>query len=112
MPRCLKSVNVISFARRFFALIPRLHIFLMCSLDKITHNSGGVYECVFLTEPAVKQTIEVKSKLLDMLSIKFTVVDSGAFAERTQRKNSAQWPKVQKPKEMETDCWVVDRWTQ
>ncbi|KAI4829492.1 hypothetical protein KUCAC02_023532 [Chaenocephalus aceratus] len=28
--------------------------------DKITHNSAGKYECVFLTEPEVKQTIEVK----------------------------------------------------
>ncbi|XP_075943705.1 basigin isoform X2 [Anarhichas minor] len=30
-------------------------------LDKITHSSGGKYECVFLTEPEVKQTIEVKT---------------------------------------------------
>ncbi|XP_039984316.1 basigin [Xiphias gladius] len=30
-------------------------------LDKITHTSGGKYECVFLTEPEVKQTIEVKT---------------------------------------------------
>ncbi|XP_033937522.1 basigin isoform X1 [Pseudochaenichthys georgianus] len=29
-------------------------------LNKITHNSAGKYECVFLTEPEVKQTIEVK----------------------------------------------------
>ncbi|XP_054459094.1 basigin [Anoplopoma fimbria] len=30
-------------------------------LEKITHTSGGKYECVFLTEPEVKQTIEVKT---------------------------------------------------
>ncbi|XP_031173944.1 basigin isoform X2 [Sander lucioperca] len=30
-------------------------------LDKITHTSGGKYECVFLTDPEVKQTIEVKT---------------------------------------------------
>ncbi|KAM8873606.1 basigin [Spinachia spinachia] len=30
-------------------------------LDKITYSSGGKYECVFLTEPEVKQTIEVKT---------------------------------------------------
>ncbi|XP_051232028.1 basigin isoform X1 [Dicentrarchus labrax] len=30
-------------------------------LEKITHSSGGKYECVFLTEPEVKQTIEVKT---------------------------------------------------
>lgn len=36
--------------------------FSLHSLDKITHTSGGKYECVFLTEPEVKQTIEVKSK--------------------------------------------------
>uniref|UniRef100_A0A3Q4AAD0 Ig-like domain-containing protein n=1 Tax=Mola mola TaxID=94237 RepID=A0A3Q4AAD0_MOLML len=29
--------------------------------DGITHSSGGKYECVFLTEPEVKQTIEVKT---------------------------------------------------
>ncbi|XP_034072135.1 basigin isoform X1 [Gymnodraco acuticeps] len=29
-------------------------------LEKITHSSAGKYECVFLTEPEVKQTIEVK----------------------------------------------------
>lgn len=34
------------------------------SLDKITYTSGGKYECVFLTEPEVKQTIEVKSKFM------------------------------------------------
>lgn len=32
------------------------------SLEKINHNSGGKYECVFLTDPVVQQTIEVKSK--------------------------------------------------
>lgn len=30
-------------------------------LDKITHNSGGMYECVFLTEPVMKKSIEVKT---------------------------------------------------
>ncbi|XP_069006276.1 basigin isoform X1 [Embiotoca jacksoni] len=30
-------------------------------LDKITYSSSGKYECVFLTEPQVKQTIEVKT---------------------------------------------------
>ncbi|XP_061833786.1 basigin isoform X1 [Nerophis lumbriciformis] len=31
-------------------------------LDKITpHNSGGKYECVFLSDPVVQQTIEVKT---------------------------------------------------
>ncbi|KAK5870058.1 hypothetical protein PBY51_024722 [Eleginops maclovinus] len=30
-------------------------------LEKITHSSAGKYECVFLTEPEVKQTIEVKT---------------------------------------------------
>lgn len=31
------------------------------TLAKITHNSGGKYECVFMTEPEVKTTIEVKT---------------------------------------------------
>ncbi|XP_018522795.1 basigin isoform X1 [Lates calcarifer] len=31
------------------------------TLDKITHSSSGKYECVFLTEPEVKKTIEVKT---------------------------------------------------
>lgn len=30
-------------------------------LDKITRSSGGKYECVFMTDPEVKQTIEVKT---------------------------------------------------
>ncbi|XP_029906037.1 basigin [Myripristis murdjan] len=30
-------------------------------LDKITSQSGGKYECVFQTDPEVKQTIEVKT---------------------------------------------------
>ncbi|XP_061539127.1 basigin isoform X1 [Phycodurus eques] len=30
-------------------------------LDKITYSSGGKYECVFLSEPQVQQTIEVKT---------------------------------------------------
>ncbi|XP_022615279.1 basigin isoform X2 [Seriola dumerili] len=30
-------------------------------LDKITHTSGGQYECVFQTDPEVKQIIEVKT---------------------------------------------------
>uniref|UniRef100_A0A1A8QW66 Basigin n=2 Tax=Nothobranchius TaxID=28779 RepID=A0A1A8QW66_9TELE len=29
-------------------------------LDKIDHHSSGIYECVFETDPEVKQTIEVK----------------------------------------------------
>ncbi|KAM9333131.1 basigin-like isoform 1-T2 [Pholidichthys leucotaenia] len=35
--------------------------FTTYNLEKITHNSGGKYECVFLGEPEVKQTIEVKT---------------------------------------------------
>lgn len=35
--------------------------FITLRLEKIGHNSGGKYECVFLTEPEVKQTIEVKT---------------------------------------------------
>ncbi|XP_040895580.1 basigin isoform X2 [Toxotes jaculatrix] len=35
--------------------------FMEFHLDKITYSSGGKYECVFLTEPEVKQTIEVKT---------------------------------------------------
>ncbi|KAL6107717.1 bsg [Pungitius sinensis] len=35
--------------------------FTVHRLDKITYSSGGLYECVFLTEPEVKQTIEVKT---------------------------------------------------
>lgn len=31
-------------------------------LEKITHTNSGKYECVFLTDPEVKQTIEVRSK--------------------------------------------------
>ncbi|XP_029938299.1 basigin isoform X2 [Salarias fasciatus] len=31
------------------------------SLDKITHTNAGKYECVFLTNPEVKKTIEVKA---------------------------------------------------
>lgn len=34
-------------------------------MDKITHSSGGKYECVFLTDLELKQTIEVKSKLMN-----------------------------------------------
>ncbi|XP_054645723.1 basigin isoform X2 [Dunckerocampus dactyliophorus] len=30
-------------------------------LEKITHSSGGKYECVFLSDPVVQQTIEVKT---------------------------------------------------
>lgn len=51
------------FCKKVFALIAHLVVFLFCSLEKIGHNSGGKYECVFLTEPVVKQTIEVKSEL-------------------------------------------------
>lgn len=43
-----------------------LNLFSFCSLDKITYSSGGKYECVFLTDPEVKQTIEVKSKLMNL----------------------------------------------
>jgi len=35
--------------------------FTTLSLEKITHSSSGKYECVFLTDPEVKQTIEVKT---------------------------------------------------
>ncbi|XP_076582298.1 basigin isoform X1 [Chaetodon auriga] len=35
--------------------------FTVLRLDKITYSSGGQYECVFLTDPEVKQTIEVKT---------------------------------------------------
>lgn len=35
--------------------------FTVLHLDKITYSSGGKYECVFLTEPEVKQMIEVKT---------------------------------------------------
>ncbi|XP_053286288.1 basigin [Pleuronectes platessa] len=34
--------------------------FTTLRLDKITHHSSGKYECVFMTEPEGKQTIEVK----------------------------------------------------
>ncbi|XP_047442398.1 basigin [Mugil cephalus] len=37
--------------------------FTTLSLDKITHNSGGKYECVFESDPEVKQTVEVKTPL-------------------------------------------------
>ncbi|XP_049910833.1 basigin [Epinephelus moara] len=37
------------------------HSYTVLRLDKITHSSGGKYECVFLTDPEVKQTIEVKT---------------------------------------------------
>ncbi|XP_035811323.2 basigin isoform X1 [Amphiprion ocellaris] len=35
--------------------------FTVHRLDKITHSNSGTYECVFKTEPQVKQTIEVKT---------------------------------------------------
>ncbi|KAM9357618.1 basigin [Symphorus nematophorus] len=35
--------------------------FTIYRLEKITHNSGGKYECVFQTDPEAKQTIEVKT---------------------------------------------------
>lgn len=61
---CLESGDVTSFCQDDDDdLIPHLDVSLCCRLDKITHNSGGKYECVFLTEPEVKQTIEVKSEL-------------------------------------------------
>lgn len=34
--------------------------FISLHLEKITYTSSGKYECVFLTDPEVKQTIEVK----------------------------------------------------
>lgn len=35
---------------------------LCCSLEKITYSFSGKYECVFQTDPEVKQMIEVKCK--------------------------------------------------
>ncbi|XP_019936893.2 basigin isoform X2 [Paralichthys olivaceus] len=35
--------------------------FTSLNLEKITHHSAGIYECVFMTDPKVKQTIEVKT---------------------------------------------------
>nr|XP_019936894.1 PREDICTED: basigin isoform X2 [Paralichthys olivaceus] len=35
--------------------------FTSLNLEKITHHSAGIYECVFMTDPEVKQTIEVKT---------------------------------------------------
>ncbi|XP_068599358.1 basigin isoform X1 [Brachionichthys hirsutus] len=35
--------------------------FTVLRLEKITYTSSGIYECVFLTEPVVKQTVEVKT---------------------------------------------------
>ncbi|XP_037625622.1 basigin isoform X2 [Sebastes umbrosus] len=35
--------------------------YTILSLDKITHSTSGKYECVFLTDPEAKQTIEVKT---------------------------------------------------
>lgn len=55
------------FRKKVFALIAHPVVFLFCSLEKIGHNSGGKYECVFLTEPVVKKTIEVKSELTNSL---------------------------------------------
>ncbi|XP_042338217.1 basigin isoform X2 [Plectropomus leopardus] len=37
------------------------HSYTVLRLDKITHSSGGKYECVFMTDPEAKQTIEVKT---------------------------------------------------
>ncbi|XP_072245866.1 basigin isoform X2 [Leuresthes tenuis] len=34
---------------------------ILYSLDKITPQTSGLYECVFLTDPEVKKTIEVKT---------------------------------------------------
>ncbi|XP_039666384.1 basigin isoform X2 [Perca fluviatilis] len=34
--------------------------YIVFQLNKITHTSSGKYECVFLTDPEVKKTIEVK----------------------------------------------------
>lgn len=49
------------------------------SLEKITHSSGGKYECVFLTDPEVKQTIEVKSKLCPFKScLEKLLIDFGS----------------------------------
>lgn len=48
-------------------------LFFSSSLDKITHSSSGKYECVFLFNPSseVKQSIEVKSKLLYSTNSRF-----------------------------------------
>jgi len=35
--------------------------YTILQLEKITYNSAGKYECVFLTDPVVQQTIEVKT---------------------------------------------------
>ncbi|KAM9848599.1 basigin [Aulostomus maculatus] len=35
--------------------------YTVLKLDKITHSSGGKYECVFMTDPVVQKTIEVKT---------------------------------------------------
>lgn len=44
--------------------------FSLHSLDKITYHSSGQYECVFMTDPQVMNTIEVKS-MLTKLQISF-----------------------------------------
>lgn len=45
-----------------------LKLFLFFSLEKIPYQSGGHYECVFETDPQLKKTIEVKSKLIELRS--------------------------------------------
>lgn len=40
---------------------------VFCSLEKITYSSSGKYECVFETDPVVKEVIEVKCKLANVI---------------------------------------------
>ncbi|XP_030288778.1 basigin [Sparus aurata] len=40
---------------------PEAVAFTVLRLEKITHSSGGKYECVFETEPPLTRTIEVKT---------------------------------------------------
>lgn len=75
--------------RKVFALIPRLVVFLLRSLEKISYNSGGKYECVFLTDPEVKQTIEVKSELTNSLLSLRTVISDLRFKIQTKLKRIA-----------------------
>lgn len=57
--------NATDFAMRFVGKSSQiLNCFSSHSLEKITHSSGGKYECVFETEPPLTRTIEVKSKLI------------------------------------------------
>lgn len=40
---------------------------VFCSLEKITYSSSGKYECVFETDSVVKEVIEVKCKLANVI---------------------------------------------